>query len=234
MSSSEPSTLSFPARNQQQPFFAQIVVAVFAVCCGIVLWSHLLFPFAENMFGENGLLENLQQGLIAVAGVGFATTFFSNARLPKVRALILVALCVTFLLRETDIPDSVQVAWLTFWIDEAGKKILLATTWLGVIFYVIGCCPTSKIVAMIRRNLALDSTFQLLAGAATVLLVGWLFDRGFLDIGDAGKALVIEESSEVIGYALMATSAWQLLRRSHWPMIVSEPAPREATYRKAA
>ena len=51
MSSSEPSTLSFPARNQQQPFFAQIVVAVFAVCCGIVLWSHLLFPFAENMFG---------------------------------------------------------------------------------------------------------------------------------------------------------------------------------------
>ncbi len=211
--------------------FARIVVATFAACCGLVLCSHLFSPTAEDILGENGLIENLQQGLIAVAGVGFGATFFSNTRLPKIRSLILVALCVTFLLRETDIPESTQVAWLTYWVDEAGKKILLATTWLAVIFYAIGSSTPSTFVPIVRRNLAIDMTFWLLGAAATMLLVGWQFDRGFLELAD--NALLYEESSEVIGYALMGLSAWQFLAGSN-RLMVSEPTPSEVAQRKAA
>jgi hypothetical protein len=180
------------------------VVMVLGICIVLVTCSHVFFAGAQQLAAENGPLENLQQLLLALAGIAFAVHVFTRtSRQPRERSLILVALFVTFLLRETDVAVPGKIPWLSYWIDESGKKILLAAAWLAVIFYVAGRGPLSFLV---RANAKTDATFWILALAAGMLFVSWAFDRKYLL---SSRSLQIEEVSEVIGYALMLIAGIQ-------------------------
>lgn len=198
----QPSTVLL-RRENGSTWFAAAVIAVLAICIALVAYSHSLFTAAEQLTAENGTLENLQQLMLAVTGVAFAVAMYSTSSThPKSRCLMLVALCITFLLRETDVPVPNDVAWLSYWIDESGKKILLAVTWLAAIGYLANQGP---VASWWSRNGVLDGTFWTLGLSAGLLFVGWAYDRGHLL---SKHSLLIEEQCECIGYALMFVSVF--------------------------
>jgi len=200
--SSQPSMTGVMSSLHQQ--FAFAVVTLFGFAVGFVACTHLYFEGSEQLTGENGFLENMQQLLLALAGIAFAIHVLSpKSSQPKIRSLGLLALCITFLLRETDVAVPDQVDWLTFWVDETGKKILVASTWAMVLCFAISHRDWRSFV---KSSFVFDTTFWSLALAAVTLSIGWAFDRGHVK---ATHALLIEEQSEVVGYTLMLLAAGQ-------------------------
>lgn len=184
--------------------FAFAVVTLFGFAVGFVACTHFYFESSVQLTGENGFLENMQQLLLSLAGIAFAIHVLSpRSSQPRIRSLGLLALCTTFLLRETDVAVPDQIDWLTFWVDETGKKILVASTWAMVVCFAISHRDWRTCV---KSSFVFDTTFWSLALAAVTLSIGWAFDRGHVK---ATQALLIEEQSEVVGYTLMLFAAVQ-------------------------
>lgn len=209
-------------KRSSHDVFAMAVVVVLGCCIFLVTCSHVSSTASRQLAAENGPLENLQQLLLILAGISFAVHFFArSSSRPRERSLALTALCITFLLRETDVAEPDKFAWLSFWIDESGKWILLVATWLAVIFHIVG---RGSLNSTIQENGKFDATFWILALAAAMLFVGWAFDRQYVL---SANNVLFEEQSEVAGYALMllASIPFKVKR----PVIVGQPSTPSGT-----
>lgn len=189
-------------RANPQCFHSLGVLLLLCFICLLVFLSHVTYGLGDTITGENGILELTQQVLLAIAGFAFVLSSLYSVRPSSLRSLIFAALCVTFLLRETDVAGPDQSTWLSYWLDASGKKILLAATWLLVILQSAGELPVSKVL---KRNLVFDTTFWLLGVAAACLAVSWAVDREHWLIANP---LAVEESSEVLAYGLIMISAF--------------------------
>lgn len=175
-----------------------VVVVVHIVIAVLVIGVYLVSRGSRQVAAENGLLENLQQLWLALAGMAFAAQFYRRSAVqPRERSVVLVALCSSFLLRESDVSGSHNIAWLTYWVDESGKAILMGVTWLSVFLYLSSRRPFEK---LIRSNIIFDTSFRLLLASFLMLIVGWAYDRKHV-VSSIG--LPIEEQSEVIAYSLI-------------------------------
>lgn len=176
----------------------RVVTAILIISISLVVYAQLMFTGSRQMGTEHGLLETLQQLWIALAGIAFAAQFFRGSAVqPRERSLILAALCTSFLLRESDVEVADKLGWLTYWVDESGRTILVGSTWAAIAVYLSGRIPLQR---LIRSNLIFDASFRLLAASLLMLLIGWAYDRKHL-ITSSG--MPIEEQCEVIAYSLI-------------------------------
>ena len=196
-----------------------MVASVLLTCVFLVTFSHTFFGVSSDLVGENGILEFSQEVLIAIAGFGFCSAVFDRREgEPIIRSLVMVGVCATFLLRETDVAVPGQVPWLSYWLDESGKKILLATMWLAIIAFTIGHRQTWQ---LLRRNFVADLTLVLLIVSAVALWTGWLMDREYFEIQNS---LLIEETAEVFGYGMLflASVTTNVPRRAKTKNLIAE------------
>ncbi len=201
-------------------YFALALGVLFATVAVMVAYSVAAFGVATEWTGENGILELTQQVLLTAAGLMFvgATLLVEPGKPAAERRLIFAALCLTFLLRETDVADPTQGGWLNYWLDASGKKILLIAAWGLVVLFAFAKLPWHT---MVRSNFVFDNAFWLLSGAALLLTASWAIDREHVIIQ---HHLAVEEISEVLAYGLMVLASIQLVRGNVGvETVVSEP-----------
>lgn len=184
------------------------VLLIFAINVVLVVILQWYTSMSPRLAEENGMLEVSQQVILSITGALFAICYLGRAKeVPQLRSLLLVALVCTFLFRETDVLSPEAPAWLSYWLDEAGKKVMLAAVWMLAIHYVLR--SNKRLIDL--RNFAIDSVVVWLAASAFFFLLSWLFDRSYLVMTNK---LFYEECAELVGYALVSVAAVECATKS--------------------
>ena len=85
-----------------------------------------------DISAENGPLENVQVGLLFIAGVCFILPVFQASRGGLCFLLAGGLLCLSFILREVDVEDLAVPYWVIFCGSGTGRNILMALGWLAL------------------------------------------------------------------------------------------------------
>ena len=120
-----------------------------------------------------------------------------NQDASPVRSSVFAAFCVSFLLRETDVAAAGQGGWLSFWLDETGRDLLLITTWACVVLFAVSHSPW---INMLRNNTKFDATTWSLGLGVVLMACSWAVDRKHVIISNPQA---VEETFEVFAYGVM-------------------------------
>lgn len=166
----------------------------------------LIFTTRPGLADENGLYENIQLVLIALAFV----LALVNAASHKSKKLIYISvgfalLSFAFFLRELELRGTDASDWLIYISSPTGSVMVTALVFLPFILY-----------SLYQLNFAWQSSlcfmkstyFWMMLLAASFLFAGGVFDRGWIT---DDYALFFEEFFETAGYYTMV---WALLKMS--------------------
>jgi hypothetical protein len=171
-----------------------ILVGVTLVC---LLGLPALVDLSPIIAVENGLLENTQVVLLALSFAGFLLPVRRAGRESRCILLGGALLALTCILREVDVEDLNVARWIVLMGSGIGRNTIFFALWAGVLFYTI------KIIPQLKEDFLriTGSNFgKLIISAGIAMLIGDLFDKDILGIG---QAQIYEEFYETIGYMLL-------------------------------
>lgn len=167
-----------------------------------------------GVYGENGIIENFQAGLLAVTGFIFLIPLIlKQARGDKLVLIFLSYLCFGFFLREVDV-EYLDVPEILITLGSGkGRNIILAICFFSILGY-----------ALLHFRYYLDVAkkfFQSTAGkvvltAFAVLIIGEQFE----DLEDLPHHVFIEELFELVSFFLLTSCAFLM-----WDNSKNHPNP---------
>ena len=170
---------------------------------GFALWvSYSVFVLNDaGIVKENGLLENVQVIILALACLVYLAPIALEKRADKLILLFCSLLCLSFMLRELDVERFAAVPDVLKLIGSGiGKRLILGAGFISIIIYASLNFSYYKNVA----GVFLRSIFgRLLVFAGMILLLGAYFDKQDTMPNQA----YYEEMSEYCGYLFIYLSA---------------------------
>lgn len=178
------------------------IVTLFAYF-GFGLWAafSVFLEGHSHIYAENGLIENLQAGMLAFACVFYLLTAFFSKRSDKLIILFCALLCYGFVLREVDVERFDVPSWILFVGSGWGRNAILT-----LVFFVIISCAVWR-----------DFYFYKNASIAFVKSrpgVLWLVGGVFLLVGDFFEKhnaithhVFFEEMAELLGCVFILLSS---------------------------
>lgn len=183
-------------------FLGIISAVIISAYFGFVLWA--TFAVLDNnthIYAENGLIENIQAGILVVACIVYLATAAFDKRSETLILLFCSLLCYSFMLRELDV-ERFDVPYALKLIGSgAGRNIILATAFAAIFGYAALSNYSyykKAAVGFIKSR----PGFLLIAGGV-FLIIGDSFEK-YKGITHYG---FFEEIIELFGYVLILLSS---------------------------
>ncbi|GJL85089.1 MAG: hypothetical protein DHS20C02_08640 [Micavibrio sp.] len=176
-----------------------IIVISFFMLVGVQLYACYMGLFAgvEDVYWENGLLENVQVVTLFAALLMFARYLKDLPRYNFIINLVMTLLCFTFLLRELQVEDFDIPTIFIVLFSGLGKWIFLTALWVVLGLYAL------RYFSVYWKN------FQIFARTGFSILI--ISGGVFLLLGDVFEKHIFptvhfrfyEESLELVGFYLL-------------------------------
>lgn len=165
---------------------------------------HFAFYKAQEIYGENNIIENIQVILLIITTVICLVISILFERWKSYFALPLALLCFSFLLREIDTERLDLPTSIIMMTSGSGRTLLLVTLWLSTIY----CLLVNNTLFRAALKCFIHSlSMRLLCLCALCLVISYLFDK---HASDFIYRTVIEETSEICAYYILCLSALTL------------------------
>ena len=172
----------------------------------IVVLFIIFYPEVDT--DENGLLEWLQSGFIALSFFIFSfNTFVSQSIKKRIISFGLALLSLTFLLRELDIEKFDLPLVLITLGSGSGRNILLGTLWV-VLFALLYKYKRYFDKSAIETFL-FSRVGQLLMFSATMLILGAMMDKNIFSL-ETLTTRFYEEVLELLGYVYLSIASMKI------------------------
>lgn len=180
-----------------------IAVSITLAFVGVLLVSSYgVFALGQaDLYSENGLLENMQAAVLAVACLTFLLPVIFKQRRDKLILLFFALLCYAFVLRELNVEDFERIPEpIRFFGFGKGRNISVGTA-LILILSVAALNFSSHINQAIRFLKSKPGALVLTAGA--LLFLAEFFEKGT----SFPHHVYLEEIIELLAYVLLLLAA---------------------------
>ncbi|MDP2179695.1 hypothetical protein [Methylicorpusculum sp.] len=186
-------------------WFRFLCFFVLSFFVAVFIWaSHAVFVLDNvNVYSENGPLENMQVGLIAISCFVFLTPLALKKSSEKLTHLFCFWLCYSFLVRELEIERLDAPDFLVLIGSGIGRNIILAVGFISLTGYALSKFSYYKEVALAFLK---SKTGLLLMLGGLFLVIGTLFEIS----SSINQNVLFEELFELGGYCFILVSALSL------------------------
>jgi hypothetical protein len=186
-------------------WFRFLCFLVLSFFVAVFIWaSHAVFVLDNVIvYSENGLLENMQVGLIAASCFFFLTPLALKMKPEKLTHLFCFWLCYSFLVRELDIERLDAPDFLVLIGSGMGRNIILALGFISLTGYGFSKFSYYKEVGLAFLK-SMSGLLLMLGGL--FLVIGTLFEIS----SSINQNVLFEELFELGGYCFILVSALSL------------------------
>lgn len=178
-----------------------VILLVFIVCFDMLLAYMVIGLGMADLCKENGLLENIQAGLLAVTVCVFLVQPLLSTCYHRIFSWAGAFLCFAFFLRELEVEDFDLPAIVIMMGSGVGRNVLLASLGVALVVYCVVRFQTIKV--FLPRYFFEKASLLFLAGLV-FLVLGGLFDKKIIHVV---HYQFFEEILEVTGYYLLFIGA---------------------------
>jgi hypothetical protein len=165
------------------------------------LWAtNLVMNNNTHIYAENGLLENIQAGILAITFVVYLVNSAVEKNSCRLILLSCSLLCYAFLLRELDVEKFDIPSVLQMLGSGIGRNLTIAIAFFALFFYAARYFSFYKAEVV---NFLRTRPGSLLIMAGVFLVIGSVFE----DIYAITHHVFIEESLELFAYGLIMLSS---------------------------
>ena len=180
---------------------AIITAIILSLWVAFTLWTtNLVMNNNIHVYAENGLLENIQAGVLAISFVVYLVNFAIEKNSCRLIFLSCSLLCYAFLLRELDVEKFDIPSALQMLGSGVGRNVTIAIAFFALFFYAARYFSFYKVEVV---NFLRTRPGSLLIMAGVFLILGSVFE----DIYAITHHVFIEESLELFAYVLIMLSS---------------------------
>jgi len=182
-----------------------ITAVALGAVLGLFIWSTYSVVVLDHtdIYAENGLLENIQATLLAIACIAFLVPTAFEKRSDKLILFLCSLLCLAFVLRELDVETFDVHGAVKFIGSGAGRNTIIAAALIVLLSYAAFRVSYYKkrVAEFIRSRAGL-----LLMMGGVLIIIGDAFEKyDWIDYH-----AYIEEMFELFGYTLILLAAFAL------------------------
>ncbi|MGL4573486.1 MAG: hypothetical protein ACRCV9_01715 [Burkholderiaceae bacterium] len=168
----------------------------FTICVG----NQVLSSNQTDVFAENGLIENTQACVLALACTVYFFTAVLEKQSERLILLFCALLCYSFVLREINVEEFDIAPALVFIGHGVGRNTTLALAFSSIAIYAALHLPHYKKAAF---EFAKSKAGKLLIAGGVFLFVGQYFETSH----SLSHHVFFEEIAELFGYVLILLSS---------------------------